>query len=116
MTRVNTGVAWEYKIRDYFLAKGYEVVRAAGSKGAVDLVMFNTQETVLIQAKKESRKLNYLDDELRLRDFSAPSHVRKQLWIKNKAKITVIELGESESENEIRTMHRKDMKAVILGD
>ena len=41
----------EWKSRDLLVKQGYTVVRAAGSKGAYDLVAWNTAETVLVQVK-----------------------------------------------------------------
>jgi len=41
----------EWRTRDRLLAAGYEVVRAAGSKGAFDLVAWTTHGGVLVQVK-----------------------------------------------------------------
>lgn len=40
MTHYRSGRDFEYKVRDALAADGYEVIRAAGSKGKVDLVAF----------------------------------------------------------------------------
>ena len=37
-TKYSRGRAWEYKVRDDLRARGYLVVRSAGSKGKVDLM------------------------------------------------------------------------------
>lgn len=50
-----SGKNFEYKVRDYFVNKGYFVVRSAGSKGIADLVAFNSRNAaeypLLIQCK-----------------------------------------------------------------
>jgi len=40
MGRYASGRRFEYKVRDYFLSQECFVVRSAGSKGPVDLVVF----------------------------------------------------------------------------
>lgn len=45
------GRAFEYRVRDRFKAKGYEVLRAAGSKGPADLVAFKKGSIIFIQCK-----------------------------------------------------------------
>jgi len=64
------GRKYEWKIRDRWRAKGYYVVRSAGSKGIIDLVAINpkTKKIVLIQCKsyklskpKEKRILDALN-------------------------------------------------------
>lgn len=48
------GRRFEYKVRDDLTANGYEVLRAAGSKGGskVDLVAFKLGELLLVQCKR----------------------------------------------------------------
>lgn len=41
----------EYKTRDLLIADGFFVVRSAGSKGAFDLVAFNSESVRLVQIK-----------------------------------------------------------------
>lgn len=41
----------EYKTRDYLVERGYEVVRAAGSKGKFDIVAYNDSHIRFIQVK-----------------------------------------------------------------
>ena len=82
MTRVSPGVKFEYKIRDYFQAKGYEVMRAAGSRGALDLIVWNDQEIIGIQCKKEKSKTNHnqaMDD---LQNVKCATNMKLQLWVK----------------------------------
>lgn len=56
MTRYRRGRDFEYRVRDELLARGYYVIRAAGSKGAVDLVALHTSEpTLFVQCKRDGR-------------------------------------------------------------
>lgn len=41
----------EYAVRDHLIGNGYEVVRAAGSKGPADLVGFKTGQLVVVNVK-----------------------------------------------------------------
>ena len=41
----------EWRSRDWLQSQGYEVVRAAGSKGAFDLVAWNDEEILLVNVK-----------------------------------------------------------------
>jgi len=111
MTRVNSGVKFEYFIRDYLVKKGYEVVRAAGSKGAVDLVGLNEREVLLIQAKKEKQTKSYVKDETRLRAVVSPPNAKKQLWIKQGTSITIVQLDKKGNKIKMHTM--KEMKEDI---
>lgn len=51
------GRRFEYKVRDDLTANGYEVLRAAGSKGGskVDLVGFKNGELLLVQCKRDGK-------------------------------------------------------------
>jgi Holliday junction resolvase len=40
VSHYRTGRDKEYKVRDHLTSNGYEIIRAAGSKGKVDLVAF----------------------------------------------------------------------------
>ena len=51
MTRYANGRRFEYKVRDDLRARGYLVVRSAGSKGKVDLMAVGNGEIVLCQCK-----------------------------------------------------------------
>ena len=46
MTHYDNGRQFEYKVRNALIADGYEVIRAAGSKGKVDLVAFKQWPTM----------------------------------------------------------------------
>lgn len=54
MTAYATGTRFEHKVRDHLTGNGYEVIRAAGSKGAskVDLVAFKPGQLLFIQCKR----------------------------------------------------------------
>lgn len=54
MTNYATGTRFEHKTRDDLTANGYEVMRAAGSKGGTkaDLVAFKPGQLLLIQCKR----------------------------------------------------------------
>jgi Holliday junction resolvase len=42
----------EHKVRDDLTDNGYEVIRAAGSKGACDLIAFKPGQVLLVQVKR----------------------------------------------------------------
>lgn len=46
------GRSFEYRVRDLFEAKGYFVMRSAGSRTPVDLVALKDGEILLIQCKR----------------------------------------------------------------
>ncbi len=45
------GARREREVRDHFLAKGYEVMKAGGSLGIYDLIAMNLDSVILIQVK-----------------------------------------------------------------
>ena len=51
MSTATSGRRREHNVRDHLTANGYLVIRAAGSKGAVDLVAFKPGETLFVQVK-----------------------------------------------------------------
>ena len=54
--KYNAGRAFEYKIKKHLEAQGYFVVRAAGSRGPVDLVAFqNDSWPLFIQCKLDGK-------------------------------------------------------------
>lgn len=57
MQRYAAGTRFEHKTRDDLRANGYEVVRAAGSKGGTkaDLLAFKPGQLLLIQCKRDGR-------------------------------------------------------------
>lgn len=54
MSGYGTGRTFEWKTRDDLAANGYEVLRAAGSKGGTkaDLIAFKPGELLLVQCKR----------------------------------------------------------------
>ena len=49
------GRNFEYRVKRYFEAKGYFVVRSAGSKGVFDLIAITDGEVIGIQCKKHGQ-------------------------------------------------------------
>lgn len=54
-TNYSRGAKFEYVVRDYFLSIGFVVVRAAGSKGAGDLVCGREGKTYYVQCKRRGK-------------------------------------------------------------
>lgn len=54
MTHYETGTRFEHKVRDHLAANGYEVVRAAGSKGGskLDLIALKPGQALFVQCKR----------------------------------------------------------------
>lgn len=114
MTRVNSGVMFEYKVRDYFEARGYTVIRSAGSKGPIDLIAFNSSECQLIQCKKEDRHRSYADDIASIKGIDAPDEWERRLWVKHGKDIIIHDVN---SENQrVQIMSQKKMNEVIRSD
>jgi holliday junction resolvase Hjr len=69
VSRYRAGRDFEYKVRDNLTADGYEVIRAAGSKGPVDLVAFKGgmqrgtwhSQLLFIQAKRRDGTISPAD-------------------------------------------------------
>ena len=51
MNKYTQGRNFEYRVKKAFLDNGFQVVRAASSKGPADLVAFRMGELLLIQCK-----------------------------------------------------------------
>jgi Holliday junction resolvase hjc len=77
--RYRKGTYYEYKIGKLLLARGYYIVRSAGSRGIVDLVAIGRHHTLLIQAKSGSSPFNAAARQLFL-DLPAPRNCIKELW------------------------------------
>lgn len=52
MSNYSDGRRFEYKVRDALAADGYFLIRAAGSKGLIDLVAFKPGQMLFVQAKR----------------------------------------------------------------
>lgn len=90
MTSVNSGIIFEYKIRDYLKATGYNVIRSAGSKGPIDLFAWQGNHVEVIQCKKGSSPLQA--DIEKLTELEVPLHWKKRIWKKNKSKVHIIDI------------------------
>ena len=52
MSGAHQGRRHEWRWRDYFESEGYEVVRAAASRGAADLICIKHGQVLLVQCKR----------------------------------------------------------------
>ena len=86
MTVYASGTKFEYLVRDYYKKNGFQVMRSAGSKGAVDLIAWNMYgDVMLIQCKKEKKKRGlYTEDVTALQEVPAHPSWNTLLWIKTK--------------------------------
>lgn len=98
MTRVNSGIKFEYFVRDYFLGKGYQVMRSAGSHGPADLIAWRFEDVRLVQCKKEGSPKSYAEDMLKLIGLPVPSGWKKQIWVKRGKDVVVTDVVSGESE------------------
>lgn len=79
MTRYTSGRRAEWLARDELTVGGYTVVRAAGSKGKVDLVAWNYECVRFIQIKKGTGRVT--NDEFEaLHSFDIPEHSTVEVW------------------------------------
>lgn len=96
MTVYAGGSNWERTVRAYMESVGYQVIRSAGSKGAIDLICWNDESVHLIQCKKTSRKVNlkgaFKVDIEKLTKVSAPEMWGKQIWLKEKRNVHIYDL------------------------
>lgn len=60
MSRYETGARTERLVRDDLMAYGYSVVKAAGSKGAADLVAFRRGFVLFVQVKRTEAQISPL--------------------------------------------------------
>ncbi|WP_051275716.1 hypothetical protein [Desulfovirgula thermocuniculi] len=76
------GYRAELKAREELERQGYLVVRAAGSKGPVDLVAVGPDGVRLIQVRRTRRGSNGLASALReLERVPAPPGVTREAWL-----------------------------------
>jgi hypothetical protein len=61
------------------VAEGFEVVRAAASKGPADLVAWNATELVLVSVKSGTRYAS-ADERAALRAVPRPANSRIEVW------------------------------------
>lgn len=50
-----SGAEFERAVRAHLIADGYEVIRSAGSKTKIDLVVFKPGQAVFVQCKRDGR-------------------------------------------------------------
>lgn len=73
------GRAMEYKARQDLTEQGYTVIRAAGSKGKIDLCAINATEIRLIQVKNQRHIIK--PDELKaLQRLAVPGNASVEIW------------------------------------
>ena len=112
MTNYKKGVKFEYIVRDYYLGKGYFVMRAAGSKGAADLIAWTESDVVVIQCKQEEANRGlYTHDVSSLQSLKTPDNFRKLLWVKRKSDIFIKSIDHGGVFFETRTT-LKEVKAL----
>ena len=69
----------EYLARAALVAEGYTVIRAAGSKGPVDLVAMNANQVRLVQIKSPGHVQE--GDREKLRAVKCP-HAQREIWVR----------------------------------
>lgn len=52
MTHYDNGRAFEYRVRDDLTKDGYDCIRAAGSKGKIDIIALKTGQVLFVQVKR----------------------------------------------------------------
>jgi Holliday junction resolvase len=84
MTNYRRGRDAEYDLKRIFEQNGWRVVRAAGSRGPIDLVAFNKHGRVrMIQVKRQKKEKSYLKEIREIQEFRVlyPSF-SWELWLK----------------------------------
>lgn len=84
MSKTRQGTEKEREVRHIYEAAGYDVIRAAASKGGADLVASNRDRVVFIQVKKTSQLSKVRAAAVReLQAIPTPitPHVLKRAWI-----------------------------------
>jgi Holliday junction resolvase-like predicted endonuclease len=79
MTNYTNGRAMEYLARNTLTADGYTVLRAAGSKGPVDLIAWNNGGARFIQVKKGRGAIRPAE-RAKLRALPIPPASTVELW------------------------------------
>jgi len=70
----------EYIVRDKYKRRGYDVTRAAGSKGAADLIASNDQEIVFVQVGLVGKNVKAAREKMLTLRTPAIPQVRKVIW------------------------------------
>jgi Holliday junction resolvase len=90
VTNYQNGYKFELQVREYLRSKGMQVVRAAGSRGAIDLCAWTEFEGCVVQCKKERRKQRYDVDVAALKAVVVPLGWSRQLWVKRLNRMVVV--------------------------
>ncbi len=89
--RYNKGRSFEYLARQELEADGFFVIRSAGSKGPIDLVAIDVNQTKLIQIKSTTKKFSneyFKGDIQKLEDLKRGINYscRIEFWIRRNKK------------------------------
>ena len=77
------GRAAEYLAQREWEAEGWTTVRAAGSKGAIDIVAWRAERVCFLQIKTfQDRPGSYAKDIQQLSDIMLPPNATAELWIR----------------------------------
>ena len=80
-TNYKSGTRVERSIVAFLKSKGYTVLRSAGSKGAIDIVAYNSVRVRFIQAKTTKRDyVSYTKELGELKALEVPDCVEKEFW------------------------------------
>lgn len=82
MSRYAKGAAAERELKKILEAKGYTVIRSAGSKGAFDLLAFNPMHVKAIQVKASKENLTQAVKKMAL--TKTPVSWSKEIWVREK--------------------------------
>ncbi len=91
MSSYARGRRLEYQARNLLIARGYTVVRSAGSKGPVDLVAWNERHVLFIQVKANGQVRSA--DKQKLLGFPIPKRgAYREIWEKKRGNWSVTRL------------------------
>lgn len=82
--KYNSGRQKEYELKRKLEKLGYRVTRAAGSKGAFDIIAYNRDQVRFIQVKYEQDPTSYRTDIEKMYEIELPERCSKELWIYTK--------------------------------
>lgn len=86
-TRYQAGRESEYKAQRELEAEGYCTIRAAGSKGKIDVLAWNATETRFIQVKTFLTKAgSYAADIKAIEGLSFPPGSTVELWVRQRGR------------------------------
>jgi hypothetical protein len=78
VTHYAAGRRLEYIARDELRRRGYVVIRAAGSKGVIDLVGIGPADVLAVQVKADGQSIGAAVRELAA--LPCPACVRREVW------------------------------------